>query len=92
MESPANRFIASKGEGHVGDAATDLAARTDVLDDLGGPNKVHPIVVVLLHARANSQDVGVEDHILRVEAYLLHHDLVRPLANSDLHIGDNYTS
>ena len=89
VEGPPHSLVAPEREGHVGNPATNLAARADMFDDLGSPDEVHCIVVVLLHARADSQDVGVENNVLRVEANLLHHYLVRPLAYPDLHIRDN---
>jgi hypothetical protein len=46
---------------------THLAARAQFFDLLGGIDEVNAIVVVLLEARADSQDVEVEDYIHRVE-------------------------
>ena len=84
MERPSDSLVPTEGEGHIGDSATDLAAWADMLDDLAGSDEVHGIVVVLLHAGADCQDIGVKDHILRVESHLLHHDLKCSLANPDL--------
>ena len=85
VEGSPHSLIASEGEGHIGHSTADLAARADVLDDLGGPDEVYGIVVVFLHAGAHGEDVGVKNHILRVEANLLYHDPVCPLADAHLY-------
>ncbi|KAA6426367.1 MAG: hypothetical protein FRX49_03478 [Trebouxia sp. A1-2] len=72
MESTPDRLIAPEGEGNVGDAPTDLAARAFLLDLGCGINEVHSVIVVLRHASANSEDVGVKDDVFRVETHLLH--------------------
>ena len=84
MEGPAHGLVASEGERDVGDAPADLAAGADVLDDLAGPDEVHGIIVVLSHARAHSQNVGIKHHILWVEPDLFHQDPVRPLTDPHL--------
>ncbi len=72
VEAAPHRLVAPEGEGNVGDAPTDLAARALPLDLPGGTDEVHSIVVVLRHAGTDSEDVGVEDDVFRVEAHLLH--------------------
>ena len=84
VEAAPHSLIASEGEGDVGDAPTDLAAWALPLDLPGGADEVHSIVVVLSHAGADSQDVGVKDDVLGVEAHLLNQDLVCPLADAHL--------
>ena len=42
------------------------------------------VVVVLRHAGANGEDVGVEDDVLGLEADRLHQDLERPRADAHL--------
>ena len=74
VEAAPHRLIAPEGEGNVGDAPTDLAARALPLDLPGGADEVHSIIVVLRHAGADSEDVGVEDDVFRVKAHLLHQD------------------
>ena len=86
VEASSDCLISAEGEGNVGDAAADFAARADMLDDPGGPNEVHRIVVMLRHPRANSQDIGVEHNILWIEANLFYQDAICPLANPNLHI------
>ena len=60
---------------HVGKQPLQLA---DGLDELDG------VVVVLLDAGADGQDVDVEDDVLGREADLLGQQLVGPLADGDL--------
>ena len=72
VEAAPHRLIAPEGEGNVGDAPTDLAARALPLDLPGGADEVHSVIVVLRHAGADSEDVGVEDDVFRVKAHLLH--------------------
>jgi len=43
VEGPPHRLVAPEGEGHVGDPPADLAARADVLDDLGGADEVYRV-------------------------------------------------
>ena len=86
VEGSPHSLVASEGERNVGDAPADLAAGADVLDDLAGPDEVHGIIIVLSHARAHSQDVGIEDHILWVEPNFLHQDSVRPLTDPHLQL------
>ena len=84
MESTPDRLIAPEGEGNVGDAPTDLAARAFLLDLGCGINEVHSVIVVLRHASANSEDVGVKDDVFRVETHLLHQNHVGPCADAHL--------
>ncbi len=74
VEAAPHRLVAPEGEGNVGHPPTDLAPRALPLDLPGGTDEIHSIVVVLRHASADSEDVGVEDDVLRVETHLLHQD------------------
>ncbi len=51
---------------------------------LCGLNKVYSVVVVLLHAGGDGQDVGVEDDVGGVEAHHLSQDAEGPLTDLDL--------
>ena len=75
VESPPDWLIASEGEGNVGNPAADFATRAFPLDLRCGIDNVYSVVVVLRHASAHCQDVGVKDDVLRVKAHLLHQDL-----------------
>ena len=72
VEAAPHRLVAPEGEGNVGDAPTDLAARALPLDLPGGTDEIHGVVVVLRHTGADSEDVGVKYDVFRVEAHLLH--------------------
>ena len=72
VEAPPHCLIASEGEGNVGDASADLAARALPLDLPCGTDEVHSVVVVLRHASAHCQDVGVKDDVFWVKTDLLH--------------------
>ena len=79
----ADHVVAAEREREVADAAADLGAGTDGLDDPRRLDEVHGVVVVLFEAGGNRQDVGVEDDVGRIEARLLDQQPVGPLA--DLH-------
>ena len=68
MDSLPHRVVAPEGEGHVGYAAGGQSVGEVVLDPAAGVDKVHRVVVVLFDARADGEDVGVEDDVFRREA------------------------
>ena len=76
---------ASEAEAEVRDAPRDLAPGADLLDGPAGLDEVHAVVVVLREARADRQNIRVEDDVLRGEAdRRVHQDVVAPLADADL--------
>ena len=64
--------------------AADLRERQVLLDPLRGVDEIHGVVVVLLHAGADGQDVRVENDVLRREADLLRQNAVGALAHLGL--------
>ena len=70
----AHRVVAAEAEAHVADAARDLGARQVPLDPARGLDEVDRVVVVLLDAGGDGEDVGVEDDVLGREADLLDQD------------------
>ncbi|KAG1248084.1 hypothetical protein G6F68_013936 [Rhizopus microsporus] len=84
VDGLAHRFVAAEREGHVGDAAGDMAVRQRLLDDAGGLDEVHRVVVVLFDAGGDGEDVRVEDDVLRREADLVDQDAVGAGADLDL--------
>ena len=84
MEGAAHRLVATEGEGNVGHTAADLAAGAHTLDLAGSAEEVNCVVVVLSHACANCENVGVEDDVLGLKANVLHKDAVGTLAHADL--------
>jgi len=65
VEATAHSLVAAEAEGNVGDAATDFGAGADVLDHSCRADEVDGVVVVLWHAGADGEDVGVEDDVLQ---------------------------
>lgn len=84
MECPPDWLIASEGKGDVGYTTADLASWAPLLNLCGGIDEVHSIVVVLCHAGADSENVGIKDDILWIETHLLYQDLVGTGADTDL--------
>ena len=67
----AHGVVAAKAEGDVADAAADFGERQVLLDPARRADEIHGVVVVLLDARGDGEDVRVEDDVLRREADLL---------------------
>jgi len=65
VEGAAHGLVAAEAEGNVGDAAADLGAGADALDVGDGAEEVDGVVVVLGHAGADGEDVGVKDDVLQ---------------------------
>ena len=84
VERAAHGLVAAEGEGEVGDAAGNLAPGAEALDLARGVDEINSVVVVLLHAGADGQDVGIEDDVLGVEADLLHEELEGAAADAHL--------
>src|SRR6185436_1728661 len=84
MDRFADNVVAAERKREVADAATDLDAGTRGLDDLRGLDVVHRVVVVLLQAGRNRQDIRIEDDVGRVETRLLDQELVGALTDLDL--------
>lgn len=78
---------APEAKGQVGHAARHLGARQVVLDPLGGLDEVLAVVVVLLEARSDGQNVGIKDNVLARELHPgPHEEVVGALADADLFI------
>ena len=77
-------LVAAERERQVADAAADLHARARRLDDPGRLDEVDAVVVVLLEAGGDRQDVRVEDDVERIEARLVDEQPVGALADLDL--------
>ena len=59
----AHRLVAAERERHVGHAAADLGVGQMLSDPRGGLDEVHRVVVVLLDAGGDREDVRVEDDV-----------------------------
>ena len=80
----ANFVIASKTERDVRDAAAHLRVRQVGLDPARGVDVVHRVVVMLLHAGGNGEDIGIEDDVFGRKSDLVDQDPVSALADADL--------
>ena len=84
VHGPAHRLVAAERERDVAHAAGDFHLGEELLDPARGLDEIQRVAVVLLDARADGEDVGVEDDVGRVEAHLFGQEVVRPLG--DLHL------
>uniref|UniRef100_A0A0N4ZXP4 EF-hand domain-containing protein n=1 Tax=Parastrongyloides trichosuri TaxID=131310 RepID=A0A0N4ZXP4_PARTI len=80
----AHGLVATERERDVGDAARDAGVGQGLLDDAGGLDEVHGVVVVLLDAGGHGEDVRVEDDVLGRETDLIDQDVVGAGADLDL--------
>ena len=80
----AHRLVAAEGEGEVADAARDLDVGAALLDLARRLDEVDAVVVVLLDAGGDGEDVGIEDDVLGREPDLVHQDVVGLGADLDL--------
>ena len=75
----AHGVVAPERERYVTQAAADQRPRQVLLDQAGGLEKRDCIIVVLLHAGGDGEDIGVDDDVFRGEADLVRQDAVRAL-------------
>ena len=80
----ANFVVAAEAEGDIRDAAADFGVREVGLDPARGVDEVDGVVVVLLHAGGDGEDVGIEDDVFGREADFVDEDAVGALADADL--------
>ena len=84
MDRLAHRLVAAERERDVGHAAGDMAVRQRLLDDARRLDEIDGVVVVLLDAGGDGEDVRVEDDVFGREADLLGQELVGARADLDL--------
>jgi hypothetical protein len=80
----AHRVVAAEREADVGDAARDLGAGQVGLDPARRLDELDRVVVVLLDAGGDREDVRVEDDVLGRKAHLVDEDPVGALADRGL--------
>ena len=83
----AHRVVAPERERYVAQAAADQRPRQVLLDQAGGLEKRDCIIVVLLHAGGDGEDIGVDDDVFRREADLVRQDAVRALRHLEAPLG-----
>ncbi len=84
VDRRAHGLVAAEGERHVRHPPGHVAVRQGLLDDAGGLDEVHRVVVVLLDAGGHGKDVGVEDDVFGRKADLFGQDPVGARADLDL--------
>ena len=80
----AHRVVAAKRKAHVRHATRHLGTRQVLLDPARGLDEVHRVVVVLLNASSDGEDVGVEDDVFSREPHFVNQNAVSALADGDL--------
>ena len=81
MHRLAHALIAAEGEGEVGDAAGDMRVRQLGLDAPRRLDIGEAVIIVLLDAGGDGEDVRIEDDVFRRKADLLGQELVGALAD-----------
>ena len=83
----ADGVVAAERERDVGDPARDVNLRPPGLDLAGGLDEGAGVVVVLLDAGGDGEDVGVEDDVGGSEAHTLGEQAIGALADRELALG-----
>jgi hypothetical protein len=68
VHRPAHRLVAAEAERQVRQAAADMHMRAAGLDLTRGLDEVDAVIVVLLDAGGDGEDVGIEDDVFGREA------------------------
>lgn len=76
-----HRVVATERERHVGHTARTQGVRQVVADVGTGLDEIDGVVVVLLDAGGDGEDVRVEDDVFRREAHIIDQDVVAALAD-----------
>ena len=80
----AHGIVAAKTKRHVRHAAADFRVRQIFFDPARGFDEIHGVVIVLLDARADGEDVRIENNVLRRKADFVHQNLIGAFADADL--------
>ena len=84
MHGLAHGVVAPEGEGNVTDPAGGEGAGADLFDLAHRLDEIDGVVVVLLHAGGDGQDVGIENDVVGIEVECAEEQVVGPLADADL--------
>jgi hypothetical protein len=87
MNRLAHNVVAAEGKRNVADAARNFAMRQRRFDPARRFDEIDRVIIMLLHARCNGEDVWIENNILRGETNLLRQNFVGARADFDLAIG-----
>ncbi len=80
----AHAIVAAEAERDIRDAAAHLGVRQVRLDPARGVDEVERVIVVLLHAGGDGEDVGIEDDVFRREPDLIDEHAIGAFADADL--------
>ena len=83
VHSLAHVIVAAETERDVRHATAHFRVRQVRFDPARRLDEIDRVVVVLLHAGRDREDVRIENDVLRREADLIHEEAIRPLADAD---------
>ena len=72
MHGLAYTIVAAEGERQVGNATRDMHAGQVLADPARCLDEVDAVIVVLLHAGGDGEDIGIEDDVFRRKADLVY--------------------
>ena len=84
VDGLADLVVAGEGERDVGQTARGAGTGAEAFNLCDGFDEIEGVAVMLRHARADGEDVGVENDVLRVHAGFLGEDTVGATADADL--------
>src|SRR5206468_6822737 len=82
----AHRLVTAEREAEVREAPADVRTRAAAADFLGRCDEVDRVTTVLVDARGDSENVGVEDNVAGIRT-VCHEQFVRAFADADLALG-----
>ena len=77
-------IISAERERQVAHSATHMCSRKIPADPSCRLDEVNGIIVMLFYSRGYSQNIGIEDNILRTEAYFPGQNAISPFTNLNL--------
>ncbi len=92
VERLADRVVAAKRKRDIAHAAGNLHVRQQFLDLPRGLDEVYAVLCMFLHARADGQNVRIEDDVGRLDARLFGEQFIGALGDADFVLdGDGLT-
>ena len=84
MDRFANDVVAPETKGDVGNAAAHFRVRQVGVDPTSRVDVIDRVVVMLLHARGNGEDIGIEDNVFWSKSDFINQDSVGAFADANL--------
>ncbi len=81
VDGLAHRLVAAEAETHVGHAARHLGTGQVLLDPARGVDEIDRVVVVLLDAGGDGENVGIENDVFRRKPHLIDQQAIGALAD-----------